>query len=142
MSGRRKIATDIRARVAELAGQRCSYCQSPGLIGIPMVIDHIIPLSAGGTSEIDNLCLSCYRCNEFKGDKQQSLNPLTHTVVTLFRPRQQHWSDHFAWSRDGLTIIGLTACGRATVEVLHFNDPRLIQARQIWILVGLHPPLS
>ena len=105
-----------------------------------MLIDHIIPLSAGGSSEIDNLCLACYRCNEFKGAKQESLDPLTETSVLLFRPHLQVWTEHFAWSRDGLFMMGITACGRATVEVLHVNDERLIQARHIWMLVGLHPP--
>lgn len=142
MSGRRKISEKIRARVADLAGHRCSYCQSPEIVGIPMLIDHIVPLSEGGNSRIDNLCLACYRCNEFKGAKQAGNDPLTQTPVGLFRPRAQKWAEHFAWSRDGLRVIGLTACGRATVELLHLNDPRLMQARRIWMLVGLHPPLN
>ncbi len=62
MSERRKIPEDIRRRVADLAGHRCSYCRSPEIVGIPMLIDHIIPVSAGGSSGIDNLCLACYRC--------------------------------------------------------------------------------
>ena len=142
MSKRRKIPEDIRRRVADVAGYRCSYCRSPEIIGIPMLIDHITPISAGGSSNIDNLCLACYRCNEFKWAKQESCDPLTGTSIALFRPRVQVWAEHFAWSRDGLRIIGLTPCGRATVEVLHLNDVRLIQARRIWMLVGLHPPLE
>lgn len=142
MSERRKIPETIRRRVADLAGHRCSYCRSPEIVGIPMLIDHIIPVSAGGSSDIDNLCLACYRCNEFKWAKQESRDPLTGTSVALFRPRVQIWAEHFAWSRDGLRIMGLTACGRATIEVFHLNDLRLIQARRIWMLVGLHPPLE
>ena len=141
MSQRRKIPEDIRRRVAEIAEHRCSYCRSPEIVGIPMLIDHIIPLSVGGSSEIDNLCLACYRCNEFKGAKQKSLDPLTETSITLFHPHHQIWKEHFTWSRDGLTIMGLTACGRATVEALRMNDQHLIQARRIWMLIGLHPPL-
>ncbi len=141
MSTRRKIPGDIRRRVAERAEHRCSYCQSPEIVGIPMLIDHIIPLSAGGSSEIDNLCLACYRCNEFKGAQQESLDPLTETSVMLFRPHLQVWIEHFTWSQNGLRVMGITACGRATVEALHLNAQRLIQARRIWMLVGLHPPL-
>jgi 5-methylcytosine-specific restriction endonuclease McrA len=39
------------------------------LVGIPMVVDHIVPLAAGGSSTSENLCLACYRCNEFKGPR-------------------------------------------------------------------------
>ena len=142
MSERRKISEKIRRRVADLAGHRCSYCQSPEIVGIPILIDHIIPLSEGGNSRIENLCLACYRCNEFKGAKQKGIDPLTQSSVHLFQPRSQRWTEHFAWSRDGLYVIGLTASGRATVETLHLNDLHLIQARRIWMLVGLHPPLD
>ena len=142
MSGRRKISESVRRRVADMAQHRCSYCQSPEIVGIPMLIDHIIPLSEGGNSSIENLCLACYRCNEFKGAKQEGIDPFTQSSIPLFRPRAQHWSEHFAWSRDGLHVIGLTACGRTTVETLHLNDLRLMQARRIWRLVGLHPPLD
>jgi hypothetical protein len=107
-----------------------------------MVIDHIIPLASGGSSDIENLCLACYRCNEFKWARLEAIDPLTGTKAVLFKPRIQVWREHFAWSKDNLYIVGLSACGRATIETLHLNDPRLIQARQIWLLVGLHPPLD
>lgn len=142
MSKRRKISEKIRRQMADLSRHRCSYCRSPEIVGVPMVIDHIVPLSDGGNSDIENLCLSCYRCNEFKGAKQTSVDPLTQSPMTLFRPRAQRWAEHFVWSRDGLRVMGLTACGRVTVETLHLNDLRLIQARRIWMLVGLHPPLE
>ncbi len=142
MSVRRKIPIAIRKKVAELAKNRCSYCRSPEWAGVPMVLDHIIPLSAGGSSDIENLCLACYRCNEFKGAKQGSIDPLTGSQISLFKPRMQLWTDHFAWSKDGLRIVSLTAIGRATSKTLHLNNTRLLQARKIWIFAGLHPPLE
>lgn len=142
MTTRRKIPTSLRKRVAVFADYRCSYCRSPEVGGVPMVVDHIIPLAAGGSSDVDNLCLACYRCNEFEGAQYESLDPLTETRVALFNPRLQVWTEHFAWSADGLQMVGLTACGRATVRTLRSNDLRLIQARRIWRIVGLHPPLE
>jgi hypothetical protein len=139
---RRKLPKAVRQRVAEQAGYRCSYCRSPEWAGVPMVIDHVTPLASGGSSAIENLCLACYRCNEFKGARLEVVDPLTGSSVTLFKPSIQSWRDHFAWSNDGLYVVGLTACGRATVETLHLNDDRLVQARRIWLLVGLHPPLE
>lgn len=89
MSLRRRIPAAVRRQVAEYAGHRCSYCRSPEVVGIPMVVDHIIPLAAGGTSDIGNLCLACYRCNEFKGARQDAPDPLTGEMVALFNPRTQ-----------------------------------------------------
>ena len=45
------------------------------LVGIPMVVDHIIPLVAGCSSTLENLCLACYRCNEFKGSRTEAPDP-------------------------------------------------------------------
>ena len=43
----------------------CQYCGSKE----NLEIDHIIPLSQGGTNEDDNLITSCHRCNNLKGEK-------------------------------------------------------------------------
>ena len=34
-----------------------------------MTIDHVNPLSKGGTYDVSNLGLACYKCNEEKRDK-------------------------------------------------------------------------
>jgi hypothetical protein len=142
MPSRRRIPAATRRQVIERAGHRCSYCRSPEIVGVPMVVDHVIPLTAGGASDLENLCLACYRCNEFKGSKLAAVDPLTGETVPLFHPGTQVWHDHFAWSDDHLRVIGQTACGRATIEALRMNNEWLAQARRIWIIVGLHPPLE
>ena len=60
--------------------------------------------------------------------------------VALFNPRQQKWSQHFAWSEDGTKIIGLTACGRATVIALKLNNSLAVIVRRNWVKAGWHPP--
>lgn len=107
-----------------------------------MVVEHIIPLSVDGTWDVANLCLSCYRCNEFKGARLDAVDPVSGAVVPLFNPRTQMWHDHFAWSQDGLLLTGRTVCGRVTIEALRLNSDWLIRARHLWILAGLHPPLE
>src|SRR6058998_3905019 len=57
-----------------------------------------------------------------------------------FNPRRQQWSQHFRWNEDGTVIIGLTACGRATVEALKLNNELAKQARALWRDAGIHPP--
>jgi hypothetical protein len=58
----------------------------------------------------------------------------------LFNPRRQLWREHFVWSGDGTQIIGLTACGRATVLALKMNNDDIVAARRLWVSVGWHPP--
>ncbi len=102
-------------------------------------IEHIIPESAGGLTERDNLCLSCPSCNRFKGAKVTAPDSDTQTTVPLFNPRKDVWSEHFQWSTDGITIIGRTAVGRATVEALKLNHSWWIDCRAEWVLRGNFP---
>ncbi|TVP57717.1 MAG: HNH endonuclease [Nodularia sp. (in: Bacteria)] len=135
------IPKSIRQQVINEAGYRCEYCRtSSRLIGMPLVMDHILPSSLGGSSERENLCASCYRCNEFKGAKTKANDPVTNESVSLFNPRQQRWLEHFQWANGGTHIIGITAYGRATVLVLRLNNEDIVQARAIWISLNWHPP--
>ena len=37
-------------------------------------------------------------------------------------------------------MVGRTATGRATVEALQLNRDELVEARELWIAAGWHPP--
>lgn len=142
MPDRRRISAAVRRRLAQEAKHACSYCRSPSVAGVPMAIDHIVPVSVGGSNQSTNLCLACYRCNEFKGARTSAIDPLSGQTGQFYHPKSQRWADHFAWSRDGLLIQAVSLTGRVTVEALHMNSDWLIQARKIWILAGIHPPLD
>ena len=123
------------------AHHRCGYCLTTEmLIGAPMEIEHIIPTALGGQTEEGNLWLACSLCNEYKGVRVVAPDPLTDELVPLFNPRQQSWSEHFAWSQDFEQIVGRTAIGRATTVALRLNRPLLVRSRRIWVVAGLHPP--
>jgi hypothetical protein len=68
-------------------------------------------------------------------------DPVGGKDAPLFHPRQQHWGDHFQWSQDYLTVVGLTPTGRATVEALQLNRPGVVNLRGLLYRVGKHPPL-
>ena len=89
-----------------------------------MNIEHIIPLSRGGRSDESNLCLACAWCNSYKWAQTHGVDPETHVEISLFKPRTQQWHNHFRWSENGVSIIGLTAIGHATVDALPRNYPR------------------
>ncbi len=135
------ISLQLRQRVADTAGHLCGYCQTQeAVIGMPLEIDHIVPEAAGGSSDESNLWLACPRCNQYKGMQTDALDEETGERVSLFDPRRQRWSDHFAWRQGGLYMAGLTATGRATVKALQVNNPFVVRARQVWIAWGWHPP--
>ena len=134
------ISDSLRQQVIERANGRCEYCQAPLAIVIETEIDHIIPQSADGPTELDNLCLTCVSCNGFKLAFQEAADPDSGKTVPLFNPRTQHWGDHFVWSDDGTQIIGVTATGRATIVRLRMNRERATEARRLWVSAGWHPP--
>jgi len=105
-------------------------------------IEHIVPRAAAGTDSEDNLWLACRLCNNAKGVKTHSSDPLTKRRVRLFNPRKQRWRRHFYWSSDGTKVIGRTPCGRATVEALRLNNEIALVVRQNWVTAGWHPPVA
>lgn len=135
------LSEAIRRRVRERAGDRCEYCLSHQdyVLG-KLQIDHVQPIAMGGSDAQDNLCLACELCNQYKWTKTQGIDPQTGQLIPLFNPRRQSWAEHFAWSPDGAEIIGLTACGRATIIVLNLNNKLAITVRRNWIRAGWHPP--
>ncbi len=137
------LADAVREKVAAAAQYRCGYCQTSQLItGMPMHIEHLIPLAAGGRSDEENLWLACPLCNGYKGVQTYAPDPETGETVALFNPRQQVWNDHFRWSDHSAEIVGLTPCGRATVMALKLNNENITRARRRWVLAGWHPPTS
>jgi hypothetical protein len=109
---------------------------------MPMHVEHIVPVAAGGASTEKNLWLACPLCNGHKGVQIHAIDPLSGDTVPLFNPREQVWSDHFVWSEDGTQIVGVSPCGRATVAALRLNNAHLLAARRRWVLAGWHPPDS
>ena len=62
-------------------------------------IEHIVSRQHGGADDLDGLALACDRCNAYMGPNLTSIDPETHTVVALFNPRLEVWSDHFVVRR-------------------------------------------
>ena len=134
------VSADLRRQITEDAEHRCGYCLTDeALSGIPLTLDHLVPVAAGGPTTRDNLWLACRPCNEFKATQTQATDPQTRETVAMFNPRTQDWRTHFGWNADQTEIHGLTPTGRATVAALHLNRPMLVRARRRWLLAGWYP---
>ena len=137
------VPVAVKTAVIQRANGLCEYCQSPADYSPqPFSIEHIHPSSAGGKSDLNNLAFACQGCNNHKYTKTHGTDSLSGITVSLFHPRQDDWTTHFAWADGGLKIIGLTAIGRVTVQELHLNRQNLINLRSLLLLADLHPPQS
>lgn len=57
---------ELRAITYEVHGKYCTYClDTRG----PFAIDHIIPVTKGGSNHRENLVPACQSCNTLKGNK-------------------------------------------------------------------------
>ncbi len=138
-----KIADAARELAQTRARHLCEYCHTNERWQyVRFTIDHIVPLSEGGTNAPDNLALACFHCNRRKSGKRVALDNLTQQTVPLFNPRLDDWRGHFIWSVDRLRVLPLTATARATIELLDMNRARILLIRQADASVNRHPPAN
>jgi HNH endonuclease len=112
---------------------RCEYCGLPEHL-VPLItfhLEHVVPRQHGGSDDQTNLAMACPWCNRAKGPNLSGIDPETNALVPLFNPRQQVWSEHFAYHET--SIIGLSPVGRATVRVLAMNRAEPLEIRA-WLM--------
>jgi len=69
----------IRERILIRDGRCCQYCGAEDAT----TVDHVIPISKGGTDEPDNLVAACTRCNYSKGNRMGQFFGQARTPLTL-----------------------------------------------------------
>lgn len=135
------IPVAVKRIVRERAQFYCEYCYAPDEYAPDdLEIDHINPVSLGGTSKAENLANACGKCNNCKSNYLFYTDPLTGRNAPLFHPRKDLWTTHFQWNEDYILIEGITPTGRATVELLQMNRSSNRNLRNLLLMVGQHPP--
>ena len=125
--------------VSERAGHRCEYCRAPEVIfNFPFEVEHIIPIAQNGADDVTNLALACRCCNLWKADHLTGVDEPAQGAVRLYDPRRDVWDEHFSLDASTATIQGLTATGRATVNLLKMNGTPQVMARRQWLRLGLY----
>lgn len=129
----------LRDAVVRRAHNRCEYCQLPASLQVGgFEVDHIVPRSRSGLTDLPNLALACPHCNAHKWAHIDGEDPASGQRVTLFNPRTQRWLDHFQWSvQRPFEIIGTSAQGRATLARLQMNHPDLVNIRRLLDELGI-----
>ena len=121
------------------AGHRCEYCRLPmhGQVAT-FPIDHITPRSEAGATDLENLAVACGHCNARKWKHTHGLDPTSGESVALYHPRRDRWEDHFRWSTgDPAVVEGISPTGRATINRLEMNHPKVIETRRVLLALGL-----
>lgn len=63
------MTDSLRYDVLRRDGFRCQICGLTAQDGVKLHVDHIIPISKGGRTELSNLRALCDRCNWGKKNK-------------------------------------------------------------------------
>jgi 5-methylcytosine-specific restriction endonuclease McrA len=136
-----RLTPSQRVKVVERARNCCEYCRAQERYSPdPFSVEHILPLSKGGTNDLENLAFSCQGCNNRKYVSVEAIDLVTQVTVPLYHPRHQKWAEHFIWNEDCSEVIGLTSTGRATVEKLQLNRLGLVNLRRVLFVIFEHPP--
>ena len=119
---------ELRKLAMERAGNQCEYCRiRQDELPVKLHVDRIIAGQHGGSYVEDNIAIACNRCNWNKLSNLFSIDPMDGVAVPLFNPRQDVWDEHFEF--EGPCIVGITAIGRATVQLLKMNADDRIRLR-------------
>lgn len=129
---------ELEAQVWQRAAHCCEYCRFPECYAeLPFEIDHVIAKKHRGESVAENLALACFFCNSYKGPNIAGIDPVTDANTPLFHPRRDLWNSHFRWN--DARLVGLTAVGRTTIDVLRINHPDAVAVRTSLIEEGVFP---
>ena len=93
-----KLSSELDSAIRAASKNRCGYCLLPQILAsYKLEIEHILPRSKGGKSNIENLCLACRNCNLVKAAKVFGLDIVLGMKVRLFHLNLQNWSENFEW---------------------------------------------
>ncbi len=97
--GRASITENLKKKIFERDNYTCQYCGRKGT-GPDLQLDHIVPLSRGGTNDEENLITACGKCNAEKANK---------TLDAFFAAKEKETKAKrlWAWLSIGLATLGI-----------------------------------
>ncbi len=79
----RNISETLKSQVRQRANGLCEYCHAiEKWQFVQFTIDHVMPVSQGGSNNLQNLALACFHCNRKKYVKSSAIDPETGIVST------------------------------------------------------------
>jgi hypothetical protein len=105
----------------------CYVCQRP-IPSIEMAtIEHIIPLSKGGTSRVDNLSLSHRSCNQMKADTIMEYSPsCASNMPDMIAITWEQWEEYIKLKAEHISKTNeehhREACNRWNISEIKFGS--------------------
>lgn len=62
------FSKDIKEDILRKSDGVCAHCGCPVVIGDNFTVEHVVPISKGGTNDLVNIVALCSTCNTAKGD--------------------------------------------------------------------------
>lgn len=118
MAKRKTITKKLRFEVFKRDGFKCQYCgrSAPDVV---LQVDHITPVSKGGTNDLTNLITSCVECNQ--GKKATTLSDAS--IVEKQRKQLSELNER----REQLKMMA-----KWREELLNMEEEKLQIARKHW----------
>ncbi|WP_349421236.1 HNH endonuclease [Staphylococcus felis] len=102
MSERKSLSNKTRFEIFKRDNFTCQYCgkSAPEVV---LNVDHIEPVSKGGTNDLFNLITSCFECNNGKSDKKlddKSQLKKQHNELILLNERKKQIEQMMEWKKE------------------------------------------
>jgi hypothetical protein len=94
---RKAISKRKRFEVFKLYNFTCVYCGSMPP-NITLEVDHIIPVSKGGSDDISNLACSCFDCNRGKSNKD--LKSIPNILIENSNEKLEQYKQYIKWVKE------------------------------------------
>lgn len=106
MSERKSLSNKTRFEIFKRDNFTCQYCgkSAPEVV---LNVDHIEPVSKGGSNDISNLITSCFECNNGKGNKKlsdKSELEKQHNELILLNERKKQLEQMMEWKKELINL--------------------------------------
>ncbi|NEO02955.1 MAG: HNH endonuclease, partial [Moorea sp. SIO3I7] len=130
------VGYEVREYLLEKWGRECTYC---GKQNVPLQVEHIHPISKGGSNRVSNLCLACEKCNQRKGNKpiEEFLKKKPSLLQKIKTKTKQPLTDAAAVNATRNKLVKVLKDSRVVVTgtgaQTKYNRTRLGLPKQHWI---------
>lgn len=62
------FSRDVKEDILRKSDGVCAHCGCQVVVGDNFTVEHVVPISKGGTNDLVNIVALCHTCNVTKGD--------------------------------------------------------------------------
>lgn len=99
MAKRKPVSVRVRFNVFKRDGFKCQYCGRHPSDDVMLVLDHVIPVAAGGSNDPSNLRTACQACNGGKSDTLLVEGELPSPSAKLIAEKQERLRQAKAYAK-------------------------------------------